>query len=122
MPGSNPFATVFGNALTEQNAVAWSFTNTLTAKVKDDHGAYSYLEFLRLRLFQIYDIHEANKSMEGVTQERRPFSDLGIEFDLTPHKYFSFMARNVYDVYDGWKQTNYDLNVKDWRGDTMTIG
>jgi LPS-assembly protein len=122
MPGSNPFATVFGNALTEQNAVAWSFTNTLTAKIKDDHGAYSYLEFLRLRLFQMYDIHEANKSMEGVTQERRPFSDLGIEFDLTPHKYFSFMARNVYDVYDGWKQTNYDLNVKDWRGDTMTIG
>ncbi len=122
MSGTNPFTTVSGNAFTEQNAVAWSLTNTFTAKIKDDYGAYSYMEFLRLKLFQTYDIHEANKSMEGVTQERRPFSDLGIEFDLTPHKYLSFMARNIYNVYDGWKQTNYDVNIKDWRGDVMTIG
>ncbi|ESP63012.1 Outer membrane protein Imp/Organic solvent tolerance protein precursor [Smithella sp. ME-1] len=122
MPGTIPFKTAAGDALTEQNAVAWSLTNTFTAKIKDDHGAYSYLEFLRLRLYQTYDIHEAKKSMEGVTEGRRPFSDLGIEFDITPHKYLSFMARNIYNVYDGWKQTNYDLNVKDWRGDMMTIG
>ena len=122
MPGTIPFTPVSGEALTEQNAVAWSLTNTFTAKIKDEHGAYSYLEFLRFRLFQTYDIYEANKSMEGATEGRRPLSDLGIEFDLSPHKYFSFMARNIYNVYDGWKQTNYDLNIKDWRGDMMTIG
>jgi LPS-assembly protein len=47
---------------------------------------------------------------------------MGIEFDFTPYKYFSFTARNQYSIYDGWTQTNYDLNVKDWRGDTMMIG
>jgi len=126
LPASSPFimpvTTLSGNAFEEQNAVAWSLTNTLTARVKDDAGAYSYLEFFRLKLFQTYDIHEANKGMEGVTAERRPLSDIGMEFDLAPHKYLSFMARNLYNVYDGWKQTNYDLNVKDWRGDSLLIG
>jgi len=113
---------ITSSSLDEQSAVAWSLTNTFIAKIRDEKGAYSYLEFLRLKLFQTYDLHEANKSMEGVSGERRPFSDLGIEFDFTPYKYFSFMARNLYSVYDGWTQTNYDLNLKDWRGDTMTIG
>jgi LPS-assembly protein len=121
-PVTTPVTTLSGNAFDEQNAVAWSLTNTFTAKVKDDTGAYSYLEFLRLKLFQTYDIHEANKSMEGITVERRPLSDIGMEFDLSPHKYLSFMARNLYNVYDGWKQTNYDLNIKDGRGDSLLIG
>jgi LPS-assembly protein len=113
---------ITSSSLDEQSVVAWSLTNTFIAKIRDEKGAYSYLEFLRLKLFQTYDLHEANKSMEGVSGERRPFSDLGIEVDFTPYKYFSFMARNLYSVYDGWTQTNYDLNLKDWRGDTMTIG
>jgi hypothetical protein len=60
--------------------------------------------------------------MEGIIRERRPFSDLGIEFDFTPHPYVSFMARNRYSIYEGWTQMNYDLNIKDWRGDAMIIG
>ena len=52
----------------EQNAVAWSLTNTFMAKIKDDKGAYSYLEFLRLKLFQTYDINEAKKGMDGIIQ------------------------------------------------------
>ena len=109
-------------SLNEQNDIAWSLTNTFTAKIKDKDGSYSYLEFLRLKLFQTYDLHEANKSMVGISGERRPFSDLGIEFDLTPHKYFSFSARNQYSIYDGWTQTNYGLNIKDWRGDALALG
>jgi LPS-assembly protein len=110
------------NITGEQNAVAWSLTNTFTAKLKDEKGAYSYLEFLRLKLFQIYDINEAKKGMEGVTVERRPLSDIGIEFDLAPYKYLSFAARNKYSIYNGWKETNYDMNISDWRGDKLTIG
>jgi len=141
LPGTTPITTASGKAfqgivgtfssfpvtttsygLEGQNAVAWSLSNTLTAKVKDSAGAYSYLEFLRLKLFQTYDITEANKGMEGITTERRPLSDFGMEFDFTPHKYFSFTARDIYNVYDGWQQTNYDLNVKDERGDSLTVG
>ena len=117
-----PWTTLSGDALTEQNAVAWSLTNTLTARVKDAAGAYSYLEFLRLKLFQTYDLHEANKDMGGSTIERRPFSDMGIEFDFAPYKYFSFKSRNLYNVYDGWKQNNFDLHMSDGRGDSLLIG
>ncbi len=110
------------NQTIEQNAVLWSLTNTFTAKLKDEKGAYSYLEFLRLKLFQVYDINEAKKGMQGVTVERRPLSDLGIEFDLAPHKYLSFSARNKYSIYSGWEETDYDLHLSDWRGDKLTVG
>lgn len=106
----------------EQNAVNWSLTNTLTAKTKNSAGAFSYLEFLRLKLFQTYDINEAKKAMESAIAERRPFSDLGIELDVRPHRYFSFSARNTYNIYDGWKVTNYDLAITDWRNDALTVG
>jgi len=108
--------------IAEQNALSWSLTNTLTAKIKSSTGAYSYLEFLRLKLFQAYDFNEAKKGMENTTAERRPFSDLGIELDVRPHRHFSFSARSVYSYYDGWKVTNYDLTVSDWRNDVLTIG
>jgi LPS-assembly protein len=126
LPAVSPIVTpIFassGNALVEQNAFAWSLTNTFMAKIKDEKGAYSYLEFLRLKLFQSYDINEAKRGLDGIIHERRPFSDLGIEFDFAPHKYVSFMARNQYSIYDGWTKMNYDLNIKDWRGDIMIIG
>ncbi len=113
-------------AIAEQNGVMWALTNTFIAKVRDDAGAYSYLEFLRLKLFQTYNINDATRGTEGITVPitavRHPFSDLGIEFDFNPYKYFSFVGRNQYSVYDGWTQTNYDLNIKDWRGDMLTAG
>ena len=115
-------------AIAGQNGVLWSLTNTFTAKVRDDAGKYSYLEFLRLKLFQTYNINDATRGIEGITPpviattERRPFDDLGMEFDFNPHKYFSFMVRNQYSIYDGWTQTNYDLNIKDWRGDMLSVG
>jgi len=108
----------------EQNAVAWALTNTLTARIKDrgkDQGA-GYLEFLRFKVFQVYDINEAKKDMTGLTTERRPMSDFGIELDLTPHPYVAFAARNTYSVYSGWKTMNYDMNLSDWRGDRLTVG
>lgn len=110
------------NALMEQNAVAWALTNTVTARVKNKTGAPSYLELLRLKLFQVYDINEAKKDMTNSTTDRRPMSDFSIELDLKPHPYFSFAARNKYSVYSGWKEMNYDLGINDWRGDKLTFG
>lgn len=122
---SSPFVmldtNLSGDALTEQNAVAWALTNTLTAKTKDEAGKDGYLEFLRLKLFQTYDIHEARKDMDGSTSDRRPFSDMGLEFDFTPHKYFSFRARDKYNFYSGWKQNNYDVHIRDWRDDAFSV-
>ena len=35
---------------------------------------------------------------------------------------FLLCARNQYSIYDGWTQTNYSLNIKDWRGDALVLG
>ena len=114
--------TVNEDILTDQNAVAWSLTNTVTARVKDKTSTDRYLEVLRFKLFQVYDINEAKRDMEDSATERRPFSDLGIELDLRPHRYLSFAARNKYSTYSGWKEMNYDLGISDWRGDKLTFG
>lgn len=110
------------SVLTEQNAVAWALTNTLTARAKNKAGLHSYFELLRFKLFQVYDINEAKKDMAGSVTERRPVSDLGIELDLKPHPYITFAARNKYNPYVGWKEMNYDLALSDWRGDYLTVG
>lgn len=110
------------DALAEQNALGWSLTNTLTAKAKDEKGENRYLEFLRLKIYQTYDINEAKKSLDGISGERRPFSDLGIELNVSPHDYFIFRSRNLYNYYDGWKQSNVDLRVKDRRDDSLSVG
>jgi lipopolysaccharide assembly outer membrane protein LptD (OstA) len=60
--------------------------------------------------------------MDRHDPERRPFSNMGIEFDLSPHKYFSLRVRDQYNYYSGWKQNSYDLHVRDWRGDSLMIG
>ncbi len=116
------FNAVDGRAIGEQNALAWSLTNTLTARVQNKILGAGYLELLRFKLYQVYDIYEAKKDMTGVTAGRRPLSDLGIEFDLAPHPYVSFSARNTYSVYSGWKELNFDLNLSDWRGDRLSVG
>ncbi|HON58751.1 MAG TPA: LPS assembly protein LptD [Smithella sp.] len=121
-PLDRPVSLFSGDALAEQNALGWSLTNTLTARMRDEKGMPRYLEFLRLKIYQAYDINEAKKSMDGVTGERRPFSDMGIELDVSPHEYFSFKSRNVYNYYDGWKQNNVDMRLKDRRNDALSVG
>lgn len=117
-----PITSLSSNTLTGQNAVAWSLTNTLTARLKDAAGRSSYLEFFRLKLFQAYDIHESRRDVGRHDPERKPFSDLGIEFDFTLHKYMSLRSRNIYNGDDGWKQNNFDLQIRDWRGDSLLVG
>ncbi|MEN6621556.1 MAG: LPS assembly protein LptD, partial [Smithella sp.] len=108
------------NAIMEQNAFSWGLTNTFIAKTNDAKGNSSYLEFLRVKLLQTYDINEAKRSVEGV-DERRPFSDMTVEVDFRPHSYLFFQARNKYSVYDGWKVMNYDATISDRRGDSATV-
>ncbi|MGV8058351.1 MAG: LPS-assembly protein LptD [Smithellaceae bacterium] len=119
-PTVTPVTAATTNAIMEQNAVAWGVTNTFTAKQRDAKGAYSYLEFLRVKLLQTYDINEAKKEVAG-TAERRYLSDMVMEVDFKPHRYLSFAARNQYSVYKGWTVTNYDASISDWRGDSATL-
>jgi len=121
----DPFTTLAwsdGDALIEQHAVAWALTNTVTARSRDKDGPFSYHEMLRFKLFQVYDINEAKRDTTWPEQKRRPFSDVGIELDFRPHPYVWLAARNSYNPYTGWKEMNYDLGLRDWRGDTLTFG
>ncbi len=115
-----PVTAATTNAIMEQNAVQWGLTNTFTAKTIDDKGNSSYLEFLRVKLLQTYDINEAKRNVEG-TDQRRYFSDMAVEVDFKPHPYLSFAARNQYSVYNGWKVMNYDAVISDRRGDSATL-
>ncbi len=140
------------DALMEQNAVAWSLTNTITVRKKGKDQLGRYLEIFRFKLFQVYDINESKRGMQffdvdeaeeaGTTLERRTLSDLGIELDIRPHPYLSFSARNRYSILgdkyfaysnnygiyrkygkqSGWREMNYDLRISDWRGDSLTFG
>ena len=113
----------FVAAIPEQNTLTYSLTNTLLAKLNEKDGGKSYREFLRFKLAQTYDFKEARRGDVDPPKDRRPFSDVDMELDVKPFKYFSFMARNKYSVNSGeWLQTNYDLNISDWRGDSATVG
>ena len=118
----------FVTLIPEQNTLTYAVTNTLVAKLKEKGSGSSYLEFLRLKLSQAYDFYEAKRgdkfdSTTGALIDKRPFSDVDIELDVKPFKYLSFSARNKYNPYsNSWDQTNYDLNMSDWRGDTATVG
>ncbi|MCX5853986.1 MAG: LPS assembly protein LptD, partial [Deltaproteobacteria bacterium] len=108
--------------ISEQNTVTYALTNTFLAKLREKGGGKSYLEFLRFRLAQTFDIKEATR-IEITPGDRKPLSDITMELDVKPLQYFSFSARNNYSVYiNDWNQTNYDLNLNDSRGDTAIIG
>ena len=120
---SQPDLPDFAAAVSEQNTLTYSLTNTLLAKFNEKDGGKSYLEFLRFKLAQTYDFKEARRGDVDPPKDRRPFSDVDMELDVKPHQYFSFMARNKYSINSGeWLQTNYDMNISDWRGDEATVG
>jgi LPS-assembly protein len=112
----------FADAMDEKNAVTAALTNTLMAKVKGKNGAISYLEILRFKLAQSFEIREARKDVYG-SDGRRPFGDIDMELDAKPFTYFSFSIRNRFDVNSGgWEKANYDLNLSDTRGNSVSVG
>ena len=109
-------------AVPAQNTVTYALTNSLIARILDKGGNATYLEFLRFKLAQTYDIKAAAADTVPAGMERRSFSDIALELDLKPVTYLSFSARNYYNVYTtNWSQANYDLGVSDWRGDTANV-
>jgi len=106
-----------------ENNLAYALINTFTARLKGKDGRISYRELLRLKLAQTYDIKEARKDVISPGEGKRPFGDLDVELDCMPLEYLSLRGRNRFSVNSGdWKQTNYDLYLNDWRGDSATLG
>jgi LPS-assembly protein len=113
----------FVSTIGEQHSVTYAVTNTLTARSRDKEGKVTYREWARFKLSQTYSILEARRTVVPGEKENRPFGDVIMELDLTPFSYLGFTARNKLDVNGGgWRQSNYDLNLSDGRGDTLTVG
>lgn len=128
----------FVTSVTETNTVTYALTNTVIAKMKEakekkpgekattrasklEPDKFTYLEFLRFKLSQTFDIREYRSSKAEA--DRRPFSPVSVEFDLLPGKYLSYRTQASYDTNDGeWKTINHDLTLSDSRGDSATIG
>jgi LPS-assembly protein len=112
----------FAEKIEEKNALTAALTSTLTAKVKGKDGAKNYLEILRLKLSQSYDIKEERRD-DGSGAPRRPFGPFEMELDIKPVQYFAFYARNRLNVNSGaWEKADYDLNISDSRGDSASVG
>ncbi len=109
-------------AVPEQNTVTYALTNTLIARLLDKGGNATYLEFLRFKLAQTYDIKASAAGTVQAGTERKSFSDIALELDFKPVTYLSFSARNYYSVYTtNWSQANYDMGLSDWRGDSANV-
>ncbi|MDI9571269.1 MAG: LPS assembly protein LptD [Pseudomonadota bacterium] len=112
----------YGAKVSEQHTVAYSLTNTLISRILEKGGKARYLELLRFKLAQTYDLKAAAADGVPPGASRRPFSDVEMEIDFKPFSYLNLMARNKYNVYDtNWTQANYDLGLNDKRGDTATV-
>lgn len=105
----------------DTNTVTYALTNTLTARVRENGRDVKYLEFLRVKLAQNYDVREAGRD-ETPGKEKRPFGDVEIEVDVKPVSYFSAAVRSRYGVYDRtWNQANYEANLTSPRGDRASV-
>lgn len=110
----------FVAVLPEKNSITYALTNTLTAKLKEKIG-FSYLEFLRLKVQQTYNIEE-NRSAKP-EEDTRHFSPIDIETDILPSKYFGMRSIMSIDPNDGeWKRLNYDIAVDSGFGQNLTLG
>jgi LPS-assembly protein len=114
----------FVTPVPETNTVTYALTNTIIArkreKTEKKAETITYLEFLRFKLSQTFDLREYRSSKAEA--ERRPFSPVSMEFDLVPGKYLRYRSQATYDANDGeWKTINHDLTISDGRGDSATI-
>jgi LPS-assembly protein len=106
-----------------KNVLTYALTNTLMARLKEKDGNVRYVEFMRLKLWQEYDIREARREVDREERARRPFGDIFMELDLTPVQYFHYFSRQCFDVNSGgWKQNNHEVVVNNPRGDSATLG
>ena len=102
-----------------KNLITYGVTNTLTARSSgqsgNNTGQFQYIEFLRFKLTQSFDIDKHN---EG---DPEPFSYIEAELDLTPGRYVSLDSDAQWSVYDNeFESLNTALSVWNSRGDRLT--
>lgn len=96
----------------KDNTLTYTLTQVLTrrkdaviAVPNNNSTRYSvnkdYLDFLRLKLEQSYDLDEADRDTNRATYSRRPFSDIRIELDFCPTPNLTYQENTWISPYLG---------------------
>ena len=119
-----------------ENLLTYSLVNTLTSKSKkngsfdisrqfdatkaeivDSATEYSYVDFLRFELLQIYDIDEGMEK-----NPEKPFSPIDARLDIFPGKWVALDADALFSVYDTrFLSHNIGGRIWDQRGDSLRV-
>ncbi len=124
----------FVTPVNSQSSITWSLLNTLTSKLKEKDGKYTYREFLRFKLLQIYDFRGDVYNVTPLTPTTTPtttspavstghyFGPLNAELEFYPYQYVRYKSTLAFDVNSGdWTTMNHELGLSDARGDSASI-
>lgn len=127
--------------IAKKNLITYSITNIFTSrspkqtKIKDicrkdadendEPLSYTYHQFCRLKLEQSYDINEAkedNPANRTDKNQRKPFSPIYGEIELSAGRYLSLQAdaeRSPYESF--YRSYNVAVSISDNRGDRLFV-
>ncbi|MFP3869820.1 MAG: LPS-assembly protein LptD [Syntrophobacteria bacterium] len=105
-----------------RSRIGYSLMNFFTARLEGEAGEVSYQDFGRLKFSQFYDLTEPEGEGEVGTSLRRPLSNVTIELDIMPKRYFQLTYQSEWSPYDGdFKRHELLARARDQRGDSMKI-
>lgn len=105
--------------ISEQNLLTWSVTQNLITRttVENSSGESSpvYSDVAYLKISQSYDIKKERDN------QSKPFSNIAVDLELDPCRYFSLETDLTWSPYDShFKTLNSGGSIKDSRGDQFT--
>jgi LPS-assembly protein len=111
----------FVSPISKANTLTYYLINTFTAKSLMGKGGkgedlFGYRDFLQFKLYQSYDLNEAQRSVVG-SDDRRPFSNVTGEIEILPLPYLTFRSAFGWSPYSGkFDSQSYNLTVLDKKG------
>ncbi len=119
--------------LERKSLVTYSLTNTFTSRQKKAKGPmtdshppeYTYRQICRFKIEQSVDLFEENEEDQKKWRNkltRQPFYPLYAELEFNPGQYVSVTADAEWSTYESeFLSYNTELNLKDNRGDEMSV-
>ncbi len=104
----------------DRNDLTYALVNRLTARTTNLGGSRTYRELLYLRLSQNYAFTDTENSLTGKDQ---PFSDVRVELDFWPSKYFSLTLDSLIPVYGDirFRTLSTGVSANDGTGNAVKV-
>jgi LPS-assembly protein len=96
--------------------------NDIVTKSLTPAGRAAYRDLARFRLFQSFDIKEAQRELIGPDDERRPFSNIRGELEFYPLPRIALIVDTAFNPYDTeFRTINTYFRASDRRGDRLQL-